>query len=280
MFLIQLKNELIKLFARKRTYIGFGAFLAVEVLILFMLQLPKAKRGFENLLTKNGYGFESYYFGLTLGTITIIFTGVILGSIYLALVSGDVVVKEVEEGTMRMILSRPISRLRLLLIKWLACALYTFALICFIGLTSLIAGTINRGGLGNLFVFAPLEQIFSLFETKAGLLRFIRAVSVLSLTIQIITTLGFMFSCFNMKPAAATILTLSVLFIDFILRNMPYFKDFETYFITYHTAAWIRTFHENVPWWDIFESLIYLFALNLSCFIVGATQFCSRDFKS
>ena len=32
MFATQLKNELLKLFARKRTHIGFGAFLVVQEL--------------------------------------------------------------------------------------------------------------------------------------------------------------------------------------------------------------------------------------------------------
>jgi ABC-2 type transport system permease protein len=37
-FLQQFRFELLKLFARKRTYFGFGAFLAVELLILLLLQ--------------------------------------------------------------------------------------------------------------------------------------------------------------------------------------------------------------------------------------------------
>ena len=31
-----------------------------------------------------------------------------------------------------------------------------------------------------------------------------------------ISSLGFLFSCCNMKPAAATIVTLSIIFLDFI----------------------------------------------------------------
>jgi ABC-2 type transport system permease protein len=280
MFLTQLRNELLKLFARKRTYIGFGAFLVVELLILFLAQLPKAKKGFEMILTKNGYGFESYYFGLSLGTMTIIFTGVVLGGIYLALVSGDMVAKEVEDGTMRMILSRPISRLRLIVLKWIACVLYTFSLIFFIAITSVLAGTLYRGGLGNLFIWAPQEQVFALFNTREGAIRLTEGVILLSLTTQIISTMGFMFSCFNMKPAAATILTLSVLFIDFVLRNVPYFYSVEEYFITYHTAAWVRIFRDIIPWWDIVQSLLYLLAMNITCLVIAAMNFCSRDFKS
>src|SRR3989338_2460376 len=114
MFWTQLKNELLKLFARKRTHIGFGAFVSVEIIILTLLQLPRPKKAFMEHLDRNGYGFEEYYAGLTLAMLMILGTISLLGGLYLALVSGDMVAKEVEEGTLRMILSRPISRLRLL----------------------------------------------------------------------------------------------------------------------------------------------------------------------
>ncbi|MBI4023640.1 MAG: ABC transporter permease subunit [Verrucomicrobia bacterium] len=280
MFFTQLNNELLKLFARKRTHIGFGAFVAAEFIILLLLQLQRSKKTFTDLLTRNGYGFD-YYSGITLAVLMILFTIFLLGGLYLALVSGDMVAKEVEDGTMRMVLARPISRIRLLGIKWLACMIYTFALILFIGGTSLLAGVLYRGGLGKLFIFAPHEQLFAIFDSPAeGVWRFARAIFVLSLCIQVVSTLGLMFSCFNMKPATATILTLSVMFVDFVLRNMPYFEGIQRWFITYHTACWVRTFHPIVPWWGILESLFCLFGLNVTFFVIGAMSFCARDFKA
>ncbi|MCC7517922.1 MAG: ABC transporter permease [Verrucomicrobiae bacterium] len=280
MFLIHLKNELWKLFARKRSFLGFGAFLAVEGLILLLMQLPKPTREVSRLLGKNGYAFEEYYSGLTLGLLMLLFTVFLIGGLFLALVSGDMVAKEAEEGTLRMALARPVTRLRLVLVKWIACVIYGIVLIVFIAATSLLAGVLYRRGLGNLFVFSPIEQIFSVFETREGLIRFVRAIALLAFSLQAISTLGFAFSCFNMKPAAATILTLTVFFVDFVLRTIPYFQGIERYFLTWHTACWIRTFHTLVPWWDIAESLAYLGAFNLSLFLVGAAAFCSRDLKS
>jgi ABC-2 type transport system permease protein len=280
MFLTHLKNELWKLFARKRSHIGFGAFLAVEGLILLLMQLPKPKKAVADLLGANGYSLADYYSGLTLGLLMLMFTIFLIGGLYLALVSGDVVAKEAEEGTLRMALCRPVSRFRLVLVKWIACAVYGAVLIAFIAATSLLAGVLYRGGLGNLFVFSPLERIFGVFDTGEGLLRFARAVLFLALGLQAVSTLGFAFSCFNMKPAAATILTLTVFFVDFVLRSIPYFQGIERCFLTWHTACWIRTFHDLVPWWDVAESLAYLGAFNLSLFLVGAAAFCTRDLKS
>lgn len=280
MFGTQLRGELLKLLMRKRTHIGFGAFVVVQLLILCLLQLPKAQRSFARLLEANGYLAEHYYSGLSFALLIIIFTFSLLGPLYIALVSGDMIAKEVEDGTMRMILSRPISRLRLLFIKWLACSIYTFVLMVFLGLTSLAAGVIFRHGLGGLFVFVPQEQVFSVFEPAEGLWRYGRSLIVIGLVAQIVAAIAFMFSCFNMKPSAATILTLSVMFVDFVLRSIPYFSGFQKYFISYHVACWARTYMEIVPWPSIAESLVYLTALGGSFWIIGAMAFCSRDFKS
>jgi len=280
MFGRQLRHELLKLFARKRTYIGFGAFVGLQVLILALLQLPRARHAFDKLLTANGYWPEDYYGGLTLAMLIIEFSIFLMGALYLALVGGDVVAKEIEDGTMRMVLSRPISRLRLLTIKWLACAIYTAVLMVYLGITSLLAGVLYRGRLGQLFVFVPMENLFAVFPTTDGLGRYAMAIGMLAVVMQIITALAFMFSCCKMKPAAATILTLTVMFTDFVLRNVPFFQSFKHYFITHHTASWVRVYHDVIPWWGIGESVVYLAALAATFWVVGAMAFCLRDFKS
>lgn len=279
-FLRQLGYELLKMFARKRTYIGFGAFMVMQILVLAAFQLPKAQEAAARPLERLGYEFSFYYQGLTLAVLIIVFTFVLLGVIYIALVAGDIVAKEVEEGTMRMLLSRPISRLRLLTIKWLACCIYTFALVIFLGITALTMATLYRGGLGGLFVFVPEERIFSVYGTWDGLVAYWQAMGFLGLVTLTFSSLAFMFSCFKMKPAAATILALSVFFVDFLLRNFPYFKDYEQYFMTYHTASWARTFQDPTPWSALIESLFILAALNLTFFIIGATHFSRRDLKT
>ena len=71
---------------------------------------------------------DRYFSGATLGLLMLMWTTFLLGALYLALVAGDVVAKEVEDGTLRMILCRPISRLRVGFLKYSACVLYTFAL--------------------------------------------------------------------------------------------------------------------------------------------------------
>ncbi|MEO1237079.1 MAG: ABC transporter permease subunit [Planctomycetota bacterium] len=279
LWLHQLGHELVKLFARRRTYIGFAAFVVLQVAIVALLQHPRAQDEVGGLLEQNGLAFEEYYNGLTLAIATIAFSFTFLGGLYVALVAGDIVAKEVEDGTMRMVLARPIGRTRLLMVKLTACVIYTVSLVLFLGVTALAFATAYRGGLGKLFIFIDPENLFAFYDTGEGLWRYARSVVCLAYGTLTVAALAFMFSCFRVKPAAATILTLSVFFIDVVLTNMPAFFGIRHWFMSYHIGFWVRTYHEVEPWPAIGRSALYLAGLSTTFVVVGVTRFGVRDLK-
>ncbi len=273
------KGEIWKLFARKRTHIGFAAFVGVELLILFLLQLDRVKAGFARVIERNGYVAAEYLSGVTLALIILLWTVFLLGSLFLALVAGDMVAKEVEDGTLRMMLCRPVSRLRILLAKYAAVAVYTLSLVVFIGATAFLTGFI-QAGTGGVFVFAPTEGIFALYEWNEGLLRYVASLPFLALSLMTVSSLGFLLSCLPMKPAAATIATLTLFFVDTILRNIPYFESVREWFLTSRMNAWLLIFEYRIPWDKILENYTWLAAVNLTFLIAGMMVFQQRDFKS
>ncbi|RYD46661.1 MAG: hypothetical protein EOP85_07005, partial [Verrucomicrobiaceae bacterium] len=105
LFLRQLRGELRKLFARPRTWMGYGAFLAMEALILFVFKLKGGQAFMRRRMEVNGLDFGNYYSSLTITFMIMIFSMVMLGSIYFALVAGDIVAKENEDGNLRMVFS-------------------------------------------------------------------------------------------------------------------------------------------------------------------------------
>lgn len=278
-FLRQLRGELQKLFFRNRTYIGFGAFLGAEIIILILLRLPRVQRGYTNLLKGAGYSPEEYLSGLTLGLTITLSTVFLLGALYLALVAGDIVGKEVEDGTLRMMLCRPVSRQRILVLKLVTCAIYTLALTVFIAVTALAAGYLYAGG-GGLFLYAPLEGMFAVYSEGAGLIRYALAIPFLALSLLTISLIGFFFSCLRMKPAAATIVTLSVLFVDMVLKNTPFFTSIQEWFLTARMSTWIAVFEYHIPWGTLLENYAWLMALNVTLFVLALTVFSARDFKA
>ena len=279
-FARQFRFELLKLAARKRTYIGFVFFLALEWIILVQARGGMDRRRLERAMPMEGLDLSAYFGGLTLAFQVVTWTMFALGSVYLALVCGDIIAKEVEDGTMRMVLSRPVSRLRILALKYLACIVYTVALTAFVVLTSLGLSLLFKGVGTGLVVMAPWEHVTGVFTPRVGLERFALSSVILTFCLLSISTLGFMFSCFDLKPATATVLTLSVYLFDDILRHVPLFADFESCFLTHHTAVWQHVFEMSIPWQRIAQSLGYLTVVDLLALALGAAYFLRRDFKS
>src|SRR5215475_13467370 len=154
MFYRHLTSELWKLFGKKRTYIGFGAFLIAQNVTLLFFRFSRWQQNFARNLEGNGYLVSEYISALTVALIMLLPQVILLMPLYAALVGGDLVAKEAEDGTLRMILSRPISRLRLLRSKWLAGVVFAALLVLILGFTALLFARIWFPW-RSMFVFMP-----------------------------------------------------------------------------------------------------------------------------
>jgi len=280
LFFQQWQGELLKLFARRRTYIGFAAFLALEIAILIIFRLKGVERVFERMIARQGMAFEQYYSALTLAFMILGISVVLLGAIYLALVAGDIVAKEGEDGHYRLLLVRPISRSRLLLIKYLTCMGYTFVLIQFITWSAFGLGLALKGWGGGFFVMAPEIGLLSFYDWDFGLQRFALASLFLSCSMMTISSIAFLFSCLPIKPAAATIGALSYFIIDRILKETGFMENYDHLLLTKHIVSWTRLLVEDIPWPIILRDYTALAAVCLTCLILGIAIFESRDLKS
>lgn len=280
-FLEQLRGELRKLYARPRTYMGYGAFLVLEALVLFVYKLDGAKRASRTMLEQNGLDFTTFYSSLSISFMMIMLSMFTLGSIFFALVGGDIVAKENEDGNLRLVFARPVTRLRLLLVKYTAVAIYTFTFVIFVGITGYLMAGAAVGFQGGLFVFEPKMKIFSAFPDWAeGIGRLGMGAVGIGVSMITLSSIAFMFSCLKIKPAAATIVTLAILFVDMILQNFPFFKPYEEYFVTYRMSSWLFLLEKHIDWAKIAESYVLLGGLNVTLFVIGWLAFQTRDFKT
>lgn len=278
MFLLQLRNELWKLFGKKRTYIGFGAFLLAQTLMLLLFKFTRWQADFERMLSGNGYIATEFISALTVSVVMLMPQIVMLMPLYTALVGGDLVAKEYEDGTLRMILSRPVSRVRLVFVKWVAGIIFAALLVFALGFFALGFASLLFPWKG-MFVFVP-GQAFSVLAASEGLVRFGLAHCVLAANASVVLTIAFMFSCFNMKPAAATILALTFLFVNLVLEAIPFFDRYENWFVTHHFKCWLMIFQNPIPWAQIMESEAILAGVIATAFTIGCTVFYVRDIKS
>lgn len=280
LFFNHLKNELWKLFGKKRTYIGFGAFLIAQNAMLLAFKFTRWQSEMQRMLAGNGYFAEEYVSALTVAVLMLIPQVLLLMPLYAALVGGDMVAKEAEDGTLRMILCRPISRFRLLLVKWLAGIIFSVALVVVLGGTALFFARMWFPW-KSMFVFSPPPaSVFNLLAAHQGLNLYLVSHLLMALNASVIVGLAFMFSCFNMKPAAATILALSFLFANLVMESIPFFERYHHWLLPYHFRVWMLVYSQPTPWDRVAESLTVLMAFSLTTFVIGLAGFHARDIKS
>jgi len=280
LFLWQWRAELWKMLARKRTFIGFGAFILLELVLLIVFHLDKVENVFRRMISRQGEAFDDYFSALTLGYMVLRLAVFLLGGIYLTLVAGDVLAKESEDGNLRLLLARPITRTRLLVLKFASCLVYTFALIQFISWSALLLGIIIRGWGGGLFAFAPEQQFIAFYDAGEGLWRYALASIALSLSMSLASCIAFFFSCWRIKPAAATITALSYLLIDMILREGQFMESYKHLLLTTYLASWTMVFFDTIPWAVLVRNYSIIGGIGLTLFVLGALIFESRDLKS
>lgn len=279
-FLRQLRGELKKLFSRKRTYIGYVVFLVFEA-ILLTLWVKIGRGQFQELAERNFIPVELLSSSLTASYWIMGFSMFLLGSIYFALVAGDIVAKETEDGNLRLVLARPVSRFRILLLKYCAVLIYTVTFVIFVGITGYAMAVLAMGSGGGLFVWNPELYILAVYpDADEAFRRLLTGACFMGMSMCVVTSLGFFFSCLKIKPAAASVMALSVFFIDFVLQNIPFLANHKDMFITFRMANWVYTLKEQVPWEKVLESYAILTGLNISLFVVGWMIFQSRDFKT
>ena len=269
-----------KLLARKRTYLGFGAFLLLELVLYIVFHLEKVENWFRHMIQHQGETFESYFSGLTLAYFVLRLSTFLLGAIYLTLIAGDVVAKESEDGNLRLILARPVSRLRLLAIKFASCIVYSVVLMQFITWSALGLGVLIRGWGGGLFAIAPEQQYAAFYDAGEGLWRYAVGSVFLAMSMTSAASIAFFFSCWRIKPSAATITALSYLFMDMVLREGHFMDSYKHLLVTQYMASWSLVFFEQIPWVTIIRNYTVLAGISVTLFVLGAAVFESRDVKS
>jgi ABC-2 type transport system permease protein len=278
LFFQQWYGELLKLFGRKRTYIGFGAFVTLQILLFLIFR--KSGPPMKNIISGSGEDMSYYLSALTFAGFIMGASIFLLGALFLSLVAGDIVAKEGEDGHMRLLLARPVSRFRMLLLKYFTCVLYSMLMVQFIAWSAFVLGLVQYGWGGGYFAWVPDVSLVAFYDWGPGLRRYACISIALGLSMMTISSVAFFLSCFPIKPSAATIGALAYFLADFIVRTGNFMEHYQYLLITKHMAVWGRMLAETIDWPLVLRGYTVLFAVNITLFTLGYAVFESRDLKS
>lgn len=233
-----LKIELFKVFRRPRTYIAFIAVWAIVSLIQLAIYVdgPKymdfvmkdVKDNFEVI----GNPLNGYFV-----CFLILQTLLIHVPLLIALVSADMIAGEANMGTLRLLITKPVSRTKLLLSKFLASSVYAVILLLWVAILGLFLSMVIFGtdGLVNMKSYEII-----ILNGNDILWRYVLAFCFAALALITVAALGFFFSIFAENSLGPIVATMSVIIVFTILTTLdiPLFQSVKHLFFTSHMIGW------------------------------------------
>ncbi len=242
-----LQIELFKIFKRPRTYIGFAAIAAM--ILIIQLGLKFDGESYLQLLM-SGIS-DSFYvpYGMILNGYLVAF--VILNTLLIhvpllvALVAGDVVAGEANMGTLRLLVTKPVSRTGLMLAKFAASVVYTIMLLVWMALLALCLSMVFFGT--NDMLIARNEVMEQIGRNDV-LWRYIAAFGYAAVALSTVAALAFLLSVFAENSIGPIVSTISIVIVFTILSEMKiplYDNTVKPYLFTSHMLAWKGFFYSK-----------------------------------
>lgn len=253
-----LQIELFKISKRPRTYIAFAAIFAIVAIFQFAfkadgqsymdLVLQSVKDSFELDKSKaiNGY-FMCYI---------ILNTLLIQVPILVALIAADSISGEANMGTLRLLISKPISRTQLILVKFAAATIFTIFLLLWMAITALFMSLLVFGADDMLIFRVKGDESQIMQITKDDIMwRYFAAFGYATVALTVIAALSLFLSIFAENSIGPIIATVCIVIVCTIISNIsvPIIdRNVKPFLFTSYLVGWkgffyIATTPEGVP---------------------------------
>jgi ABC-2 type transport system permease protein len=241
-----LQIELFKIFKRPRTYISFAAVAVLVAIIQFGLKLD-GKMYLEFMLrdlsasfTIEGNILNGYFVCYIILQLLLVHVPLLI-----TLISADLFSGEANKGTLRLLLTKPVTRTEVVMAKFMAATVYTLVLLIFLAILA-------------LFVSMTIFGTDDMLNLKSGYVvqldgndvfwRYICAFCFAALAMLTVASLGFFLSIFADNSIGPIVSTMSIIVLFTILGTLdiPVFNTIKPYLFTTHMIGWKGFFDVKV----------------------------------
>ncbi len=293
-----LQIELFKISRRPRTYIAFAAVAAIVMIFQFAfkadgqsymnLMLQSVQDSFELDRSKaiNGY-FMCYI---------ILNTLLIQVPILVALIAGDAISGEANMGTLRLLITKPVSRTQLLLVKFIASFLFTVVLLLWMAVMALFV-SLWIFGADDMLIFRVKGDESQILQIASDdvMWRYFAAFGYAAVALTVIAALALLLSIFAENSIGPIIATVCIVITCTIVSNInvPIIdRNVKPWLFTSYLVGWkgffyIATTEEGEPikgslenWPAIRNSLYILLAHIVVLLGIGVAVFRKKDILS
>jgi ABC-2 type transport system permease protein len=288
-----LQIELFKISKKPRTYI---AFISIAAIVLIFQLAFKADGGsyLTMMMQSAGDTFDvdkgkviNGYFMCYI----ILNTLLIQMPILVALVAGDTISGEANMGTLRLLLTKPISRQKILLVKFLASFIYTILLLVFMAMMALFLSMLIFG-VDDMLVFrnkADVSQILQISKDDI-MWRYFAAFAYATIALTVIASLATLLSVFAENSIGPIIATVCIVIVCTIISNMnvPVIdRTIKPYLFTSYLVGWKGFFYiasnddnetikGSLENWPAIRNSIAILLAHIAVFLGAAIYFFKR----
>ena len=265
-----LLSELRLMVGRRRNQAGLLVLAAVPVLISISVKSTLSQPGqdapdFFRSITGNGL-----FVALAALTIEL---GLFL-PLAVAVVAGDSVAGEANVGTLRYLLVTPVTRTRLLLVKYAGIVVGAFIATFVVSLVGMLMGLILFGG-GPMTLLSGTQISFG-----AGLFRVVLATVYLALGLSALGAVGLFASTLTEQPIAAMIVTIMFSSTSLVLDSIPQVAWLHPYLLTHHWLDFGDLFRDPIAWNNILAGLGLAASYAVVFFAAAWARLTTKDITS
>ena len=288
-----LQIELFKISKRPRTYIAFAAITAIVAIFQFafkadggsymnlMLQSVQDTFDLDKSKAINGY-FMCYI---------ILNTLLIQIPILVALVAGDAISGEANMGTLRLLLTKPISRTQIIIVKFAASFIYTIGLLLWMAVMALLVSLFIFGADDMLIFRVKGDESQIMQITKDDIMwRYFAAFGYAAVALTVIAALAILLSVFAENSIGPIIATVCIVIVCTIISNInvPIIDNtikpwlFTSYLVGWKGFFYIATNDDGEPLkgtienWAAIRNSLYILVAHIFILVGAAVIFFKR----
>jgi ABC-2 type transport system permease protein len=268
--------ELAKLYRRPRTWLSLLLLIALPATVAGFLATtdiaprPGTGPAFLSAVLSNGALFPAAALAIVLPLFL---------PLAVAVVAGESIAGEAQDGTLRYLLVRPVGRTRLLLAKLVAVTAFTLTAVVLVAVTAHVLGT-QLFGPGSLTSTSLPSTSGTTLTTAQASWRTALAVVYVGWSMLGVAAVALFLSTLTDSPLAAALGAVALLVASTVLVGLEAAQSVRPYLPTRYWLAFVDLFRDPVLWRDLLRGSL-LQAVYVLVFLAAAwANFTTKDITS
>lgn len=258
--------EMTKVVRSRRLVVAGGTILLFLVLMLLGFYTYAETETGGQVDFRYTYENESYFNGLTFALYAFYFAILMIVPIFAAAEGGSQIAGEAHGRTLQLLLSRPVSRNRIFLVKLVTSIVYLIVLVGLLLLLALLVGLFSVGW-GELNLYPGVLQMTSVPQhlTQSQALRAFLCAWPLGVIA--------MLAVWMKNPINTVAASVAIYLVLYVVSQVHFFHDLQPFLFTSYVGYWRGVFQEAIDWSSLLQDAAKLMAFACLFLAIGVYRF-------